>query len=139
MALPFGLIKQQQNGTLNTFCIPGPSSPRLKPLLCSSAQSLCFDPRPEGGPASPLRPPFPSVSPVCSDPHPGPGDQPHLNTRLSPVASLPSTPFPFFLHICGCHFPYLTCPPSSTGLRGQPSLPEGRICTGCSTRQGACG
>lgn len=46
MALPFGLIKQQQNGSLNTFCVLGPSSPSLKPLLGSSALSLCSDPRP---------------------------------------------------------------------------------------------
>ena len=40
MALPFGLIKQQQNGSLNTFCVLGPSSPSLKPLLGSSAHRL---------------------------------------------------------------------------------------------------
>lgn len=134
MALPFGLIKQQQNGSLNTFCVLGPSSPSLKPLLCSSALSLCSDPRPREALLL-LGAHHPHLSAL--------GARTPSEHQAEPRGFLPLPPT-HTLPICSHAHVWLALFLSdlpSLQHRAEASLgfPEGGICTVCSTWRGPAG
>lgn len=139
MALPFGLIKQQQNGSLNTFCVLGLSSPSLKPLLRSSALSLCSDPRP-GEALLLLGAHHPHLSALCARTPSSPRGLTPSEHRAESCGFLPRHT-PWICSQAHVYFPLFPCDLPSLLLWAEASLsfPEGSICTVCSTWQGPAG
>lgn len=129
MALAFGLIKQQQNGSLNTFCALAPLLPVANHSCALLLQAFVLT-------LALGRPCFSSVPtiPICQ-----PCElRPHLSPRLPPVAPPPLTPFLFAVRTGVVATLPSDLPSLQHWAEASLSFPEGPICAGCSTWQGAC-